>query len=189
MKENGTIGYVARETYDYEPEYKLYLIPIVEEETEETPSEEPSDGPTDEPTTPDDGTNELPSVSNDKIKVEAESKQVTIVPGATVQEIIDLVGNDIKLTDKDGNELDKNAILGTGCKINDTYTMTVLGDVSGDGVVDARDSLRILKYSVGSYALNDEFAKAADLNKDGIIDARDSLRILKYSVETFEIKI
>ena len=30
-KANGTEGYVARETYDYEPEYKLYLIPLVDE--------------------------------------------------------------------------------------------------------------------------------------------------------------
>lgn len=29
-KADGTEGYVARETYDYEPEYKLYLVPVSE---------------------------------------------------------------------------------------------------------------------------------------------------------------
>ncbi len=28
MKSDGTKGYAARETYDYEPEYKLYLVPV-----------------------------------------------------------------------------------------------------------------------------------------------------------------
>ena len=64
-----------------------------------------------------------------------------------------------------------------------------MGDINGDGVIDARDSLRILKYSVGTYKIDNEFAKAADINKDGIIDARDSLRVLKKSVGTFEITI
>lgn len=193
MKTDGTIGYVARETSSDQSEYKLYLIPIEEEtqnpdeipsgDEEEIPDEDtPSDQPENNPA-------ELPTVNNEKIKVEVDTKQVTIIPGATIEEIIALVGTEVKVTDKDGNELDKTAVPGTGCKINDTYTVVVLGDVSGDGIVDARDSLRILKYSVGSYSLDNEFAKAADLNKDGIIDARDSLRILKYSVETFDIKI
>ena len=184
MKEDGTIGYVARETYDYESEYKLYLIPVEDGATEE-PEEVPEGGETE----PDDEVTELPSTSNDKIKVDSENKQITIIPGTTIQEIINLVGTDITVEDKDGNPLGKTAMPGTGSKINGEYTLVMLGDVSGDGVVDARDSLRILKYSVGSYEIKDEFEKAADLSKDGIIDARDSLRILKYSVESFKIEI
>ena len=63
------------------------------------------------------------------------------------------------------------------------------GDVDGNGAVDARDSLRILKYSVGIYELTGEFKEAADTSKDQEIDARDSLRILKYSVGTYNIEI
>ena len=35
MKPDGTKGYAARETYDYEPEYKLYLVPVETEQPEE----------------------------------------------------------------------------------------------------------------------------------------------------------
>lgn len=205
MKVDGTIGYVARETYDYEPEYKLYLIPI-EEETEEKPDEDsgkepeqnpeekppvenPEENPNDEPTVPEEDPNLLEDISNEKIKVENEHTSITIVPGTTIQGIIDLLGKEITAKDKEGNILEKTSILKTGITLNDKYKVIVMGDVSGDGIVDARDSLRILKYSVSSYVLENEFAKAADLNKDGIIDARDSLRVLKYSVQTFEIKL
>lgn len=192
MKTNGVIGYVARETYDYESGYKLYLVPI-EEETEETPDKKPEENPEDipneEPTIPEEDFAILPEVSNEKIKIEAGSNKITITPETTLQEIIDLAQKEIIAKDKNGNNIEKNSTLGTGSIINDKYTVMMLGDVSGDGIVDARDSLRILKYSVGSYSLDGEFAKAADLNKDGIIDSRDSLRVLKYSVKTFEIKI
>ena len=97
------------------------------------------------------------------------------------------------LKDRDGNEIKEDSqALGTGMQLivdNTTYTVVKKGDVSGDGVVDARDSLRILKYIVGDYKIEkDSFLKAADINKDGVVDARDSLRILKYTVGEFEIK-
>ena len=65
----------------------------------------------------------------------------------------------------------------------------MLGDINGDGNVDARDSSRILKYSVNQYELNDTQKRSADVNKDGAIDARDSSRILKYSVNLYTITL
>ena len=90
-------------------------------------------------------------------------------------------GTDISATDEP---------IGTGYKIimdNVEYAAIKYGDCSGDGIVDARDSLRVLKYTVNTYELKNEYFNSADLNKDGIIDARDSLRILKYSVGTYNI--
>lgn len=213
MKSDGTIGYVARETYKDEKEYKLYLMPVLELLSEkpndapsqipsEKPSESPSENPNEKPNEkPKDETTETPnetdksetqviaSSSNEKIKIDAEAKQITITPETTVKEIVDLIGFEVNTTDSEGKVIGKTTVPATGTKINDEFTIVMLGDVSGDGIVDARDSLRILKYSVRSYDLRNEFAKAADLNKDGIIDSRDSLRILKYSVQTFEIEI
>ena len=46
-KADGTEAYVARETYDYEPEYKLYLIPVNSGSGDvEVPPEKPSNPPT-----------------------------------------------------------------------------------------------------------------------------------------------
>ena len=72
---------------------------------------------------------------------------------------------------------------------NNSYTVAVLGDINGDGTIDSRDSLRILKYQVGKYTLNNEELLAADINGDGTIDSRDSLRILKYQVGNYTISI
>lgn len=167
MTASGTKGYAARETYESEKTYKLYLVPVKLD------------------TSDDSGT----SIKNDKVKIDTETNDVTAIPNATIKDFADLLGAEIVVKNAKGEVLAADSKLGTGFVINDTYTISVLGDVSGDGIVDARDSLRILKYSVGTYKLSDEFAVAADLNKDGVIDARDSLRVLKHSVETYEIKL
>ena len=70
-----------------------------------------------------------------------------------------------------------------------SYTVAMLGDINGDGVIDSRDSLRILKYQVGKYNLNVNGKLAADLNGDGMVDSRDSLRILKYQVGKYSISL
>lgn len=165
MTSNGTKGYAARETYENESTYKLYLVPL---ETQEDPNT---------------------IIKNDIVKINTQTNEVTTIPNATVKDFADLLGHEVVAKNANGEVLSADSKLGTGCVINDTYTITVLGDVSGDGIVDARDSLRILKYSVGTYDLKGAFSIAADLNSDGIIDARDSLRVLKHSVETYEIKI
>jgi len=189
MKENGVIGYVARETYDYEPQYKLYLVPIEETpENPEQPSDEPSDEPTDEPESPNSGTTELPTINNEKIKIQADTKQVTIIPQTTAQEIINLVGVDITITDKDGNQLDKTATIGTGCKING-YTLVMLGDSNGDGFADAIDLLLIKRQILGTNVMENEYKKSMDLNKDNLIDAIDLLLQKRQILGTQKITI
>lgn len=56
-----------------------------------------------------------------------------------------------------------------------------LGDVDGDGFIDAEDALVILKHAARLSMLTDTQLLAADTSKDGSIDASDSLLILKYA--------
>ena len=58
-----------------------------------------------------------------------------------------------------------------------------LGDVNGDGKIDAKDALLCLRTSVDKYEPSEEEAAAADVNKDEKIDAKDALEILKFSVD------
>ena len=177
MKTDGTIGYVARETYDYEPEYKLYLIPIEDEEAEENSGDQTPE----EPENPDTEANELPSTSNEKIKVNTQDKQVTILPETTIQEVIELVGKDIKVTDKNGNELEKESVLGTGSKINDTYTVVMLGDVNGDAKLSPTDYVFIKNHIMQTKELENEIdKKAADMNDDQKISPTDYVWIKNY---------
>lgn len=55
-----------------------------------------------------------------------------------------------------------------------------LGDVNGDGYIDAADALLCLRASVGLITLMPEQEAAADVNHDGLIDAGDAILILRY---------
>lgn len=55
-----------------------------------------------------------------------------------------------------------------------------LGDVNGDGYIDAADALLCLRASVGLITLTPEQEAAADVNHDGLIDAGDAIPILRY---------
>lgn len=55
-----------------------------------------------------------------------------------------------------------------------------LGDVNGDGYIDAADALLCLRASVGLVTLTPEQKTAADVNHDGLIDAGDAILILRY---------
>lgn len=93
---------------------------------------------------------------------------------------------------KNGNNIGDNDLLPTGTVIetnNGKYTIAKLGDVSGDGIIDARDASRILKYSINEYTLDNEYNIAGDVSRDGMIDARDASRILKYSINEYNISL
>ena len=55
-----------------------------------------------------------------------------------------------------------------------------LGDVNGDGYIDAADALLCLRASVGLITLTPEQEAVADVNHDGLIDAGDAILILRY---------
>ena len=124
-------------------------------------------------------------------KTEIKDNNIYAIPSVTVENIKQDIEGVTTIKDKNGNEITSGKI-GTGTKVisnGKEYIVVKKGDVDGNGDVDSRDSLRILKYSVGTYILENEFAKAADASKDGAIDSRDSLRILKYSVGTYNIEL
>ena len=126
--------------------------------------------------------------TNNKFKL--ENTNLICEPSTTIENVKEKYPS-VTIKKPDGTSITKGNI-GTGYRVtieNKTYTVVKLGDVSGDGIIDARDSLRILKYAVGTFNIDNEFVCAADINVDGIIDARDSLRILKYTVGTFDISI
>lgn len=127
---------------------------------------------------------------NDNLKLEKEN---LICEPETSVETIKRKNEGKQVTVKNAKgEVVNSGNIGTGYTVtidNNTYTVAKIGDINGDGIIDARDSLRILKYSVGTYELKGVTEISADINNDNIIDARDSLRILKNSVDTYEIKI
>lgn len=111
-------------------------------------------------------------------KYEIDGEYIKIVPGTKISDIPGATLTGSKMATGE-----KVTIEGTA------YTLIMLGDVNGDGEVDARDSARILRYSIGQFDMTDIQQKAADVNKDSEIDARDSARILRASVNLFTITL
>ena len=178
MKENGIIGYVARETYDYEEKYKLYLVPINQEQEElpeNNPEQKPSeDNQEEDPTI-------LPEVSNEKIKIKPESNQIILKPGVTLKEIADLVQKEITAKSKDGNNIEHSSTVGTGSIINDKYTVIMLGDVNEDGKLSATDYVFIKNHIMQTKEIEDTTCiKAADMNEDQKISATDYVWVKNY---------
>lgn len=73
------------------------------------------------------------------------------------------------------------------CSVNSKITFKItgevvlLGDVNGDGKIDGRDTVRLLRALLG-----DDIAyvfKNSDMNQDGKLDGRDSIRLLKLLLE------
>ena len=173
MKADGTKGYAARQTYDSESTYKLYLVPV----NQETPSE---------PEKPNDSNS---IIKNDKVKVDTESNQVSTVPGATVKDFASLIGKDVVAKNANGQVLSSDAKLATGCVINDTYTVAVLGDVNGDGEINSGDLFYTQKYLLKQLQFNECTREACDVNKDGEINSGDLFYIQKYLLKKTEFTI
>lgn len=67
------------------------------------------------------------------------------------------------------------------------YTFLVLGDVTGDSVVNSADALAILQHSVESQLLEGNALIVGNLNGDDVINSADALTALQISVGQVEL--
>ena len=92
--------------------------------------------------------------------------------------------NNLEYIIKDNNnEVVENAEIGTNYSLlvnNITFKIVVIGDTTGDGVVNSADLLKIVKYLKGTVTLNDLQKEAADASRDKTINSADLLKIVKY---------
>ena len=171
QKSNGTIGYAARETYDYESSYKLYLVPINENNSGNSGSSDTSDNNASDNTQT--GTN------TSKVKIDEAQKIITVVPDAIAQDILDAFGGPIKITRADGNTLDgAPESLATGYIVDDRYTVIKKGDTNGDGQVSPADYVKIVNHIMGVSHLTDIMKSAADINNDNNITPADYVKVV-----------
>ena len=67
--------------------------------------------------------------------------------------------------------------------IDDINNNFIIGDASGDNIVDSADALMVLRYSVGlGNEVDYSIFVLMDVNGDGNVDSSDALEILRYSV-------
>ena len=58
-----------------------------------------------------------------------------------------------------------------------------VGDLTGDGMVNARDIILVMKYSADGTRFDESDLKKADLNGDGKVNARDVILIIDIALE------
>lgn len=64
--------------------------------------------------------------------------------------------------------------------IKKSSEISYLGDVDGNGVIEAKDAMFVLQHINGKRILvNDEFRRA-DLNKNKVLESFEALAILQY---------
>lgn len=66
--------------------------------------------------------------------------------------------------------------------VDKTYTIIVLGDVNGNGCIDAADATMIARHAAGSEELTGNALLAADANRDGEVTAADAQLICEKYV-------
>ncbi len=88
------------------------------------------------------------------------------------------------VTDKNGNAIADNAVVGTGCVVkvseDKEYVVIVWGDADGNGKVDTTDYLRVKGTMYGKNSLTGAYFTAADVDGDGGITVTDYLKLKVY---------
>ncbi|WP_198005240.1 CARDB domain-containing protein [Methanothermococcus okinawensis] len=89
-------------------------------------------------------------------------------------------GNITLIAGVDGNNAvfennETNNVMNKTVTVKSSY---IKGDVTGDGIVDAGDAIKILRYDAG--LITNINKQAGDVTGDGIVDAGDAIKILRY---------
>lgn len=184
-KSNGVEGYAARSTSDDEPVYKLYLVLIKEDDNG---NNVPDKTTPDVPDNSDDENKEI--VENEKLRINNTTNEITSIPNSTIADLKELLGAEIVVKNSKEEIVSDESNLATGYVVNDKYTISVLGDVGGDGVVNSADLLSIQKDLLKVKEIDIQCRKkAADVNQDGVINSADLLKIQKQLLGVSNIEI
>ncbi|MBR1416205.1 MAG: SH3 domain-containing protein [Bacilli bacterium] len=106
---------------------------------------------------------------------------------------IDLGTTVESIKNKDKNiSYDSNDTIKTGTKISlkdgTSYTVVMYGDLSGDGLIDSLDLLKLRKHLLGTSKLSGAYLEAAKIEGSNSVDSLSLLRIRKHLLGTKLIK-
>lgn len=186
-KSNGVIGYVARETYENEKQYKLYLVPINENNNSGDNGNNNGNNNGGNNDNNNNGGNSGNTTNEGKdtakVKFDRTNNIITVVPNAIANDILEAFGGTAKITKADGSFLNgPSDSMATGFIVEDKYTVVKKGDCNGDGEVDTGDTyyLKCVVLNIKKFE-NKYYEKAADVNGDSSLDTGDTY-ILKKQV-------
>lgn len=188
QKANGNVGYAPRETFDYETDYKLYLVPI--NTTNGSNNNNNINNSNGNNSNNNSNNNENKYHNTVKVLINDEKKIIKVSPDAIAKDILEAFGGSVKITKADGSFLNgENDNIATNFIVKDTYTVIKKGDANADGIVNSFDYIRVMNYIMGRKQLNSYEKEAADANNDGIVNSFDYIRIMNYIMGTKKIEL
>jgi hypothetical protein len=101
----------------------------------------------------------------------------------------------LQILDPNGQAISGSDVVVTGAKINlyngsklvDTVTVSVLGDLDGNGSIDSTDYLRIKAAFLEQYQLSSLEMGSADMDFNNVLDSTDYLKLKDYFLGMSEI--
>ena len=137
-------------------------------------------------------TRTLPEVNRGSLVLSSSNILTGIQPGTTVQQITETVsapGSETQIFRADGTRLGAGDLIGTGCLVRVVALGTtisddivvIIGDVSGDGRINAADLTMISRSVMGIFTLTNYPHQGADINRDNRINAVD-LTLVKRNI-------
>lgn len=115
------------------------------------------------------------------LRMDGEETTQTLTEKATHLQQVEIIRNEKTVTPGDVI-LPGDQITGLWGEERFAGYAVVAGDVDLDGLVNAKDALQVLRFSVGKTILSQAAMVAADFAQTGKLDAVCALNILKYSV-------
>ncbi len=99
------------------------------------------------------------------------------------------------IRDAEGNTVSEGKTVGTGCTVDlvvngekiDSVTIIVKGDITGEGVIDTTDYIRIKSNFIGDYILNEACSLAADVDDSGKVDSTDYIKVKSHFLGNINI--
>ena len=127
---------------------------------------------------------EIENITSEKYDINEIEKDISkIAPETTVAQFKQNVTTkqEMVFTDKEGNTLNDERVLGTGMKVKvgETleYTIVVTGDIDGDAKITVNDLAKIKLHIIEKELLSGISLKAADVDEDEKITVNDVARI------------
>lgn len=146
----------------------IYLKTIDVKEPENPPEEIPPDTPV-EPEIP-------PEITLENGKIEGTN--LIIAPGTTLADITGATSDSEKFAT--GTEITFN---------QSKFSISILGDTNGDGIINSADLLKVVKHLNETAILSEAYLRASDCNNDGVVNSADLLKIVKHLNETGKITL
>ncbi|MCI9063260.1 MAG: hypothetical protein HFJ17_01455 [Clostridia bacterium] len=133
------------------------------------------------------------SITSDSYIISKTNSLVSrILPKTTIskaKEKFNVDSRTVHVYSSDGRTEVTEGYIGTGMKIrfdnhDSTYTVSVIGDLTGDGEIKQIEVSKAIKHVIGltDHQLIAENAASADINGDGLIDQKDVSLLIRYVV-------